>query len=318
MANRYQTNYENLLEFKNNYELIADTSLLHPTQKKTTTCRYCGCFEPEVSFEEKTHLLPELLGENDVLTYDECDSCNRLFSGFESHLAIFFRPYLTLLGIKGKSKVPTFESRSIDGDSDAKSILKHINKDDKNFVVKNQYDFSINREARTFEMVFRKSRLIPLNIYKALLKIGLSLLPKEQDENHKMVFDWLIGKSKDLHFIPLGAFTTRTNFFVKVPSAQLYKLRKPTGNSEVLPEYCLVVFFANQVVQIFLPFSDAFKEKHMERTQLKLIFFPPLENLDEARTVAVSIYDLGVETHVEHNHQMTFKYDSSNEVIPND
>lgn len=45
---------------------------------KTGLCIWCGRTEPEVSFENKPHILPHSLGGEEI-GFDICDDCNAFF-----------------------------------------------------------------------------------------------------------------------------------------------------------------------------------------------------------------------------------------------
>ncbi len=39
-------------------------------------CRFCGRGEPDVSFSNYAHAVPEFLGKNSLRSMNECDACN--------------------------------------------------------------------------------------------------------------------------------------------------------------------------------------------------------------------------------------------------
>ena len=45
---------------------------------KTGICIWCGKKEPEVTFKNKPHIVPDEVGGNQ-LSFDVCDKCNRSF-----------------------------------------------------------------------------------------------------------------------------------------------------------------------------------------------------------------------------------------------
>lgn len=82
-----------VLSFWKKYNLLNSSSMMSSReQAKASVCRYCRKDATQTTFAEDTHLLPELLGANNIHTFDECDACNHLFSKYESHLATFIRP----------------------------------------------------------------------------------------------------------------------------------------------------------------------------------------------------------------------------------
>ena len=76
------------LDFWNKYELISSSNNYKPINIKSKVCKYCEKSDKETTFKQQTHLLPELIGENNIYTQDECDSCNAIFSDYESSFSI--------------------------------------------------------------------------------------------------------------------------------------------------------------------------------------------------------------------------------------
>lgn len=90
-------------QFKNSfdevYTLIVSSETLPNNIPDTRICRFCGKNEDDIAFKKVAHACPELLGQNNLVIYDECDSCNEKFSKYESHLSKFFLPYLSVVPI---------------------------------------------------------------------------------------------------------------------------------------------------------------------------------------------------------------------------
>jgi hypothetical protein len=307
------------LDFWKKYELVSSSKTYNSTKTKSKICRYCDRTENETAFAQDTHLLPELIGENDILTFDECDLCNKQFSDYESSFSIFIRPYITLLGVKGKKKIPTFQSRTIDRNEETRTTLKHREGNQKELHIQTLDDYTINPDNKTFDIVFRKPPFIPLKVYKSILKIGLSLLPTELDKFNRQSFEWLTDRTDYLNFIPYAFISTLKRKKFGSPSADLYRAKKLFRGKEEFPEHILVLCFANQIVQIFLPFSDELKKVHNGKRNLSLNLFPGFayDKLETPQTIEIKTYNLGVSTPVTENHKISFSYDSAEINIPN-
>ena len=80
-------------------------------------CRFCGRVrgpqEKKNPFKNEAHAIPEFMGNESLITYEECSACNTFFSGcLESNLSEFINPVRTVLGMAGKTGVPKYKSDS--------------------------------------------------------------------------------------------------------------------------------------------------------------------------------------------------------------
>lgn len=309
------------LDFWKKYRLIASTKTYTPNQLEERTCRYCGRDENSVPFTMDAHIIPELMGENDILSMEECDECNKTFSSYESHLAIFFRPYLTAVGVKGKKKIPEFHSRTIDNDEDTRMVFKHDDEGKRQLIIGSLEDYKIDEANKRASITFRLPPHKPKYIYKALVKIALSLLPKEKTERYSNLFDWLMGRDTYSDYFTVAFLTVLTGKKFASPFADLYEAKRVMRKASFIPELCLIVNFGNIVIQIFLPLSKEFDYEASNGKSPTLNVYPAFTlNIDfeEAqKTGKVNYYfttlDLKSEESVSYNNTIHFtfeRYDS--------
>ena len=245
------------LHFWKVYSLVGSTINLTNSPYIVRVCRFCQKSESEVSFEMKAHSCPELLGANDCISYDECDNCNVLFSGYESHLSKFFLPYLTMVQVKGKKKIPAFSSRTENNDELTRTIVQSVDGELK-IKLGNKDDLMYDHENKKLSVRFRIPPFKPLHVYKALVKIGLSILPVDRLEKYRAVFDWLLGETSASAYIPIVYITKVVNRKFADPFAELYEANWIFKDDGFHPELTLIVNFGNMVTQIFLPLSAHF------------------------------------------------------------
>jgi len=68
-------------------------------------CRFCGGKPGDsidgdtVTFKKDAHVIPQLLGNSNLVSDFECDICNEYFSLYESSLGEYTSPIRALLGI---------------------------------------------------------------------------------------------------------------------------------------------------------------------------------------------------------------------------
>lgn len=123
----------------------------------------------------EAHLIPEMLGNKLLYSEFECDHCNEYFKALENDLANYLGIVRTLTGIKGKENVPTFKSagnkirvdhREISGDA-----TTTISRDDAD-----NGSIHMDMEKGMISVSFQDNPYTPKSVYRALLKIALSLL----------------------------------------------------------------------------------------------------------------------------------------------
>lgn len=301
----------NTMNFWDRYELINSSHDYSISPKKKEICRFCLKNSTQTTFAQKTHLIPELLGKNDTLTYDECDQCNKRFSGFESHLSNFVRPYITFLGVKGKKKIPIFQSRTENGDEKTRAFLKHDGNHKRIFQVESLNDLTIHPDNNVIDFIFRKPSYIPLKVYKSILKIGLSLLPNELLASNRESFDWLLNRGS-VHFIPYVYMTGLNKKSFLKPTADLFRAKSMRIGDHIFPECTLVLCFANQIIQLFLPFSLEFKEIYRANSTPTLELFPAFAFDTETREqMQIKVYDLRSTSSYQENLKLSIKYDGN-------
>lgn len=69
------------------------------------SCRFCGRSRDGATFKNRSHAIPEFLGNHQLMLNSECDTCNKHFGDtIEQHLAKYTRPFRALNGITNKNR----------------------------------------------------------------------------------------------------------------------------------------------------------------------------------------------------------------------
>ncbi|TVT36744.1 HNH endonuclease [Hymenobacter setariae] len=147
-------------------------------------CRFCGRDNTQTKFKKVAHMIPNLLGNRFLLSDSECDECNWKFSLYENDLANFLGISRTVMGVKGKESVPTFKSP--DNVITARSTDFHGIKDGikiERSDVNNSAFQIMDAEGRA-EISTLKNPYVPSRVYKAFLKMALSVMPEVQMPNY--------------------------------------------------------------------------------------------------------------------------------------
>jgi len=223
-------------------------------EKKTRQCRFCQKKYPFVGFSNDAHIISEFLGNKYFVSDFECDSCNLLFSGFENDLANFLGITRTVQSVKGK-KVPKFKSS--DNNLEAESIsesnqetiikIRRSDRQDETFI----FDKVNERTVISYS----KSPYTPLRVFKAVLKMALSILNEEDLFDYKIAFEYLTKKKYDNkisgfafvwgHIMPL-------TFQYANPAVFLFKKK---NSATKMFSHVFVLTALNFSFQITLPFN---------------------------------------------------------------
>jgi len=217
--------------------------------KNNRVCRFCQKAQPDVTFKKTAHAIPHFIGNNSLFSYEECDSCNELFSKYEDSFAKYIGLGRTLSGIKGKTKVPSYKSPS---------ELSRIDRNSQRFrIFDNISDpiVDLDLESKSLKITEVVQPYSPIFVYKSLVKVGLSVMDSETLSKCKETICW-VKDSSDTRYLDLGhlkgiqGFCPGENPF-KAPAVFLIK-RKDTP-SENVPGLMLVLAFANYFFQIVIP-----------------------------------------------------------------
>ena len=146
--------------------------------RESQVCRFCGRSKPAVSFRHEAHAIPESLGNKSLFTNYECDSCNQFFGGgIEDNLGNWSKPLRTFARVRGKSGVPTLKR----GEPEPGWRIEY--NAPTGFHVK-QYEndpiFVVDEEKKQVRFEFKRDAYTPVAVFKAFVKIGLTLMPAEE------------------------------------------------------------------------------------------------------------------------------------------
>lgn len=209
-------------------------------------CRYCGETDP-ARFRMVAHTFPEALGNKWVISRDECDGCNKIFSKYDDAIAKADSPCLTLGGVKGKSNKVRQTGRS-GGDS---VISRRGGADGQGINVFSNNADPAQHVSVTAEGVFRMTVPVagvpfrPRQAYKALAKMGLALLPDDELNHYAKLRAWLLDADDNVDFPNLGvglSFASVGN----APPLVVGALLRRTNPTDVVP-HILFIFSAGSI-----------------------------------------------------------------------
>lgn len=161
--------------------------------KETSYCRFCKKTKEETSFKNRSHVIPEFLGNGSLLIYSECDQCNLYFSkNYDNHLSIFTAFERSILGIKGKNGIPNFQHDSMKIKIIYKESIPQIHIDpESNFM-------TICEDKGEIYFKFNKNPFIPYSVYKSFIRLGFCFLPLNVCKNLESTREFIRSKNKTI------------------------------------------------------------------------------------------------------------------------
>ena len=250
--------FESTEYFYNNYNLIFSYNLNLDYKKPIIIsdpdkkCRFCGKKEPEVTFKKKAHAISEMLGNKVFLSDNECDQCNMFFGNeLENDLGKYLGLIRTLTQTEGKKKVPAYKTK------DNKARIDFI--PNKGYVIIQQ-EGSEFLDLENKGIIFEKEPYSPIKVYKAFVKMALSILPYQFLDVFSETLCWLkkdtINNDVDKIF---EQSMTNYAYLVErfIPGHKPLDL-KVTGllrknNNSLSPYYYFIIEFNNYCYQIMIP-----------------------------------------------------------------
>lgn len=258
-------------------------------QKQDRCCRFCGQRWPDTTFQSEAHVFPEQIGNRYLISDEECDQCNMLFSKNENDLANFTGPIRHLQGIKGKQRT---KYKSPDG-SIRVGHMNDLGLADSISVMREDVEsnsMEIDKENGGGRLRFIKHSYVPFRVYKAMLKMALSCLDGEDMINYQHAVQFLMSEQLDQRLSPFAripGYQLPLFSGLDVPVGMIYQKNNPAHE---IFTHVFVLYFANQIWQIVLPLNS--KDLWLlDGRELSLRFAPPLFT-EKAFTDTVAIQEI--------------------------
>jgi hypothetical protein len=235
-------------------------------------CRYCGKAANETTFKKQAHIISQMLGRNNLLCDYECDSCNQIFSKYESSFVNWLGITRTLVGTKvRRNNVPEYFS----GTGSVQAKVKTIMEAEGTLISRTLEDNkAINIDIKNGKAIikYKKRPYIPLEVYKVFLKIAFAALPPEEATNYNQVLQML---TSDVHpdlcrFAHIARFQLPIDQTAICPYGILFTKHDPF---EHCPKHCFIFYYANQVYSFPLPFN--IEDIHNKCYSSIKSYFPP-------------------------------------------
>lgn len=244
----------------------ADAVRLGEGQERS--CRYCSRSQPEVTFSNISHALPEQIGNKKLIDLRECDSCNSHFSKLEDNFGKWSLPVRNTARIKGKkNKVPGYKS------PDQRMRVDHADGKLKIRVPKGDDRVVMDLANKQLRLTFEQQPYIPMAVFKSFVKMALAVMPEREAQRCKPLKKWILEpvQTADSPFKPLTLFSQFAPG--PAPNDQLtYLLLERKDDGVGCPHFLFVLQYSNYCHQIVLPIPA--KDGPETRTDLDLRYFP--------------------------------------------
>jgi len=240
-------------------------------------CRFCGKSKPEMKFKKLAHVVPQSLGNRNLLSYYECDVCNETFGGgIENDLGNWTKPFRTMLRIdNGNSGIPTLKGTGaspwrIEGKDGSLAIHAH----------RNDMPHSEDEDKQSITFDLPRDVYTPVAVMKAFVRIGLTLMPDEELIHFDDLMDWI--KNPDHRVRTIGSNTIyQTMHPGPQPNDQLLaSLLRRVDDDASVPYMFLILCMTNQAFQV--PLTSRERDAHLQGRQITLPILPTFTVVDRS------------------------------------
>ena len=261
--------------------LLADDELFKRPLKHRTKriCRFCkATYGDNEKFKSVAHLIPQLIGNTHLLSDFECDKCNILFSKYETDLANFLgvaRSMNIENAKKGKIKFKSPDKTFIvkkDIETEANKAIPKLRLESHENV---QDHFTLDKENKKVTFHTHRHSYNPYHVYKAFLKMGLSIIPDQYVEDYEIALAMLCSNKKNPTtndpFLKLNMYSHPGPSFPS-PSAILFEKK---NKRDLMPMHIVCIMFHNYTYQLVLPLSKKDQSMYDGKTQITVPHMPP-------------------------------------------
>ncbi len=265
-----------------NFRFIAEYHLnddrkIYLGDRERRKCRFCKRENPDVTFRNIAHAIPEFTGNKTLFAAYECDECNSKFSRtLESHMANYMNMWHTFSQVRGKRGVPSFKTNQkksrVDLEEDAVYIENHEGDSIAEF----------QETEKTITIKAKRASYIPIAVYKCLTKMALTIMPEEHLEDFQLTLDWINEedhKTSPISFPSLKVLFSLASGAHPYPFTTIALLNRKEDAPDNVPHMVALLAYGNFAFQIWLPLSR--KDASLADKNVTMMYIPtPVDMAD--------------------------------------
>jgi len=263
--------YDQRYEGIGNWILEPKKKLILGSKSGIRICRFCERRSPEVTFKLDAHAIPESLGNKSLLLSYECDTCNQEFGkGIENDFGNWSKPMRTFARIRGKKGVPTLKK---EGPKGWRVEYNNVS----GFTIKLFEDaplIKVSEETNSVTFQLHRDAYTPIAVFKAFVKMGLSLMPESEMPNFIRALKWIKNPNHQVGLVLEANFPILYSFIPgPMPNDKiaLFVYRRREGIQDV-PYAFFILGYGNEVFQVFLPSPE--RDQAMSGKKFEIMHFP--------------------------------------------
>lgn len=234
--------------------------------KEERKCRFCGRTKEEgATFKKKAHAISNLVGNSQLFSYYECDECNEKFSHYESDFAEYLKPFHAVLKVCGKRGVPKYKQYLSNIDNSGDKIKINVFEEDPTI------KYSIDEKNKSVRINCRRS-YIPVNVYKALLKMALTIMPEDDVKHFSSAINFIKNEQASLKVnMPIVEQMFGGGYDVfRFVSAFIFK--RKDGVTDNVFAYTFILAYNNFCFQ--MPIVGCDLDAHLDGKKVEMIILP--------------------------------------------
>ncbi|MDN5051359.1 hypothetical protein PJV92_11575 [Aliarcobacter butzleri] len=241
--------------------------------KETRICRFCGNglnTVVKVTFNHKSHAIPESLGNKGLVCFEECDACNNKFGKtIEKDLISYFDFFRTFYAVSGKNGIPKLRFQNAEVFNITKVKLDSLGLDENNLIKTENLNIIVTTDEclmKDDNLKFNlksNEEISMVNVYKALCKISISLINSKELQYLQKTIEW-INNDTEKEVLPEVAKLISNKMFYEHPILKIYIRRNKDYR---LPHLVGEFNFKCFTFVFILPFSNNDNKRFIEKEE---------------------------------------------------